>query len=192
MILWTIQSEEVLDILERDGVYTCDETLSDLMEYFEKDYRWMVEQMDNRGIEHPEGLNYPLWAWHTRNWKHKRPILREICADEKGKRLVCIEFEIDDDKVLLSDFDSWHFVLNKFWLDDSSDGEDWDEKQRWLDSLPVIERERIMVESWQKIFDITSRKSDWKPNGCYIQGTFWELRKDMIRKVKRFKARGCR
>ncbi len=189
MILWTIQPEEVLEILYRDGVYTCDEKLCEGRDMFYEEYIWMVQQMDNRGIKHPEGVRFPVWAWHTRNWKRKRPKLKQSWTGQKGKRMVCIEFEIPDDEVLLSDFESWHFVLNDSWYDNSDNEEEWDANQTWYDALPKAERERLKQDSWQRIFDIAPYKSDWKSNGRYVQATFWELKVDMVRKVKRFKDR---
>ncbi|MEW3584057.1 DUF3841 domain-containing protein, partial [[Clostridium] symbiosum] len=40
------------------------------------------------------------------------------CIRDRTK-CVCIEFEIDDNKVLLSDFDGWHFVLSNGYYDQS-------------------------------------------------------------------------
>ena len=72
MKLWTVQPLEVVDILEKDGVFTCDEKLSENYSDFYDAYNWLVGEMDKRNIPHPSHLTLPLWAWHTRNYQHKR------------------------------------------------------------------------------------------------------------------------
>lgn len=189
MRLWTVQPLEAVEILERDGVFTCDECLSINWGDFHDAYVWLVDEMDNRNIHHPEGLTLPLWAWHTRNWKHKKPDFRTIGLGCPGHRYVCIEFEIDDKDVLLSDYDNWHFVLNRSWFDDSKNEEEWEKLHEWYDSLDWPTREKMMLESWQKIFDVEPEKTDWGCKGAYVQATFWELRKDMVKDIKYFTAR---
>ena len=46
------------------------------------------------------------------DWKHKKLDLRNIRLGTPGEKSVCVEFEIDDLQVLLSDFFAWHSVLN--------------------------------------------------------------------------------
>ena len=70
MKLWTVQPQEVISIIEKTGEFICDETKSD--KDFRKAYEWIAKEMDKRHIVHPEGLVLPLWAWHTRDWKHKK------------------------------------------------------------------------------------------------------------------------
>lgn len=43
---------------------------------FKNAYDWLVVKMEER-ISKLNGVNYPVWAWHTRDWKHKKPDLRE-------------------------------------------------------------------------------------------------------------------
>lgn len=189
MRLWTIQPPEAIDIIEKTGKFACDTTLSENYQDFHDAYLWLVGEMDKRKIHHPENLQLPLWAWHTFNWKHKKPDFRRAGLGASGEKNVCIEFEIPDSQVLLSDFYNWHFVLNNSWLDDSICEEEFDKMHEWYDSLNPQKRETIKKKSWQKIFDTTPVCTEWRENGCYIQATFWELRKDMIRDVRYFVAR---
>lgn len=50
-------------------------------------------------------------------------------------KYVCIEFEIPDNQVLLSDFNAWHYVLNNSWNDDSKNEEEWEKMQDNFDKL---------------------------------------------------------
>ena len=73
----------------------------------------------------PDGVNYPIWAWHTVDWKHQKPDLAKTEFRKKGNQ-VCIELEMPEDKVLLSDEEMWHFVLNDYFIGDSENEEDFD------------------------------------------------------------------
>ena len=189
MVLWTIQPVEVVEILRTEGVFRCDETKSEWYEDFRDAYTWLVGEMDKRNILHPEDLVLPLWAWHTRDWKHKKPDFRTIGLGAPGERYACIEFEIPDELVLLSDYNNWHYVLNKSWFDDSKNEEEWDNLHDWYNLLPYDEQKDLMIKSWQKIFDVTPQKTAWDTKGQYVQATFWELRNDMVREIRYFTAR---
>lgn len=41
MILWTIQREEVYDILKETGYYHCDFSKS-IFDFWEKEYKWLA------------------------------------------------------------------------------------------------------------------------------------------------------
>ena len=189
MRLWTIQPVEVVNILERDGVFTCDPEKSEYYNAFYDAYLWIAAEMDKRNIPHPDGIKLPLWAWHTKDWKHKKPDFRTTGLGTPGKRYACIEFEIDDKNVLLSDYNSWHYVLNHCWLDDSQTENEWNTLCDWFNSLKPEEKAKLTIESWQKIFDVTKRKNDWFTNGRYIQATFWELQKDIITNIRYFESK---
>ena len=40
----------------------------------------------------------------------------------KGERGVRLELQVADDRVLLSDFDLWHYVLNYWYLPETREG----------------------------------------------------------------------
>lgn len=193
MRLWTLQPACVLNELENTGTFICDITKTENTEDCFKDaYNWLVIEMEKRIGKKPPNVSYPIWAWHTTNWKHKKPDLRHFAyasSVKKGEKYACIEIEVPDEEVVLSDFDAWHYVLNKWFLDDSTNEEEWDESHEWYDSLPMYEKENVLKESWQKIFDISPLDSTWKLRGYYIQATFWEFKKEYIKKVQFYTTR---
>lgn len=189
MRLWTIQPPKIVNIIENTGKFTCDTALSENYQDFHDAYLWLVNEMDKRNIYHPQDLQLPLWAWHTFNWKYKKPDFRCMGLGISGQQYVCIEFEIPDDQVLLSDHGHWHFVLNHAWFNDSVCEEEFDKLWEWFETLEPLKKEELTRESWQKIFDIRPVHTDWLQTGRYIQATFWELKKDMVRDVKYFTAR---
>lgn len=189
MKLWTIQPAEIINTLMTEGVFVCDSHLSVNYENFQEAYQWMVNEMDKRNIPHPKGLALPIWAWHTRNGKQSQPDLRHSGYGKKGEKYACIELEVPDKEVLLSDFDNWHYVLNNWWMDDSQNEEEWDKSHAWYDNLDKETQNKIMIESWQKIFDIKTAKNSWTSKGQFVQAVFWELRKEMVLNIRYFTAR---
>lgn len=85
MKLWTVQPVEAINIIEKTGAFTCDETKSD--KDFRKAYEWIAKEMGKRQITHPKDLTLPLWAWHTRDWKHKNRILEISDLVHRAKNL---------------------------------------------------------------------------------------------------------
>lgn len=191
MRLWTIQPEEVYEKLLEEKTFRCEKELSENLtdvgcQDFMKAYDWLVQQMDKKGIEHPEGVTYPVWAWHTRKWKHTKPDLRYSDYGRRGEHLVCMELEIPDDQVLLSDFERWHDVLNNWYSDASTNEEEWEKEHEWYDNLPEEQKKEELLKSWERIFDLTPIDTDWRANGRYIQAVFWELKLENIIDVRHF------
>ena len=186
MRLWTIQPPEVIKIIEENGEFTCDTRLSENYSDFHDAYIWLVKQMDFKNIFHPENLDLPLWAWYRYDGKNTQPDLESGMFGIPNQKYACIEFEIPDNQVLLSDFNAWHYVLNNSWNDDSKNEEEWEKMQDDFDKLDGETKQKLREKSWQKMFDITLKKSDWNSNGYYVQATFWRLEKSMIKNVKYF------
>ena len=185
MILWTIQEEEVYETIMQTGVYRCDFSKS-YMQDWKLQYDWIVSQMIDRIGDKPIGVDYPVWAWYQKKGKRKEPDLRweRWHCGWKGERFACLEIEIPDGEVLLSDFDAWSGILNDALLSDTE--EEDEELERKYNSLSGQERQKMKYENWEGIFDITPFENDWTIRGDTIQATFWELRKDQIISVRMF------
>lgn len=176
-----------------DRRFHCDpekaEFLSDEIIGLRESYDWLVERMKKRIGEPPEGATYPIWAWHTRDGKHKKPDLRHRGYNEPGISCVCIELEIDDNQVLLSDFDGWHFALGNYYYVQGGSEAESDRLDVWLDGLATEVREQEIKASWEQIFNVSPVVSDWCPVGEFIQATFWELKIEQVKHVQYFVAR---
>lgn len=190
MRLWTIQPVDVYDEILRTGVYRCDISKSSFKndKPFIKAYDWMKSKLTER-CGNPNNITDMVWAWHTRNGNHKKPDLRESGYGKRGDRCVCIEIEIPDEQVLLSDFDNWHCVLNNYYCDDSQSEDEWNAITEWYDSLDGKEAERLKIESWDNIFNVTKYENAWRRNGYYVQAVFWEIKAEQIKDVKYFTAK---
>ena len=110
MRLWTIQPVVVYEELQRTGVFRHTEKIPEpFYDCFENAFCWLVKYLKAKD-DCPDGIQFPIWAWFRFNGQEKKPDLRHSCYGVRGEKMVCLEIEIPDDKVLLSDFDLWHFV----------------------------------------------------------------------------------
>lgn len=191
MTLWTIQPVCVLEELEQYGVYRARSDRISMLEFFGPSYLWLCEFL-NKKDPCPSGVQYPVWAWHTFCGKRKKPDLRHTCYGAKGEELVCIEFEIPDNKVLLSDFELWHFVLNNWWLDTEMflpgfTEEQYDANHKLFEALSPEEKQKKIEESWLNIFDVNEViDNDFIRRGVDIQAIFWELKMEWVKKIQYF------
>ena len=182
MRLWTIQPLAVDEIIRKNGYYVCDISKSPYSiasESFKKAYDWMNEQMTKRIGPMPEDVTYPIWAWHSWDFKHVKPDLRrtEFSVIEDS---IMYEVELLSSDVLLSDFDNWHYVLNDWYLSFTWNEKDWEKEEAWFDSLPQDVQKQKMLESWERIFDVEPYETVFASKGKFIQATFWKLREQDI------------
>src|SRR5687768_7255292 len=113
MKLWTIQSETQWQNLQKNKILIADNS-GEMAKDYDFAYEWLIKQMNIRIKEKSENAKYPIWCWHSwRDSIRRKPDLRYGGFLNKGEKSVLIEFEAEKDKVLLSDFELWHLVLNK-------------------------------------------------------------------------------
>ena len=186
MRLWTVQPKDLYEKLLKEKVVRCRLELSEWVDdpNFRKAYDWMVLQMEQRIGKAPEGVQYPVWAWHTLAGQNKKPDLRGTEFRYYTGEQACIELEIPDHEVVLSDEGDWHIVLNDSYC--VSDMENFDNEYEWFDSLSDEEKEIVKRKSWEQIFDVMHEDGT---TAMYIQATFWELHLEDVKNVRFFKGR---
>jgi hypothetical protein len=203
MIVWTIQAAYVWEMLQRDGILYGPETTDEQLNW-RTAYDWMVEQMERRLGPRPKPGAYPLWAWYQ--WDgaaRRRPDLRSALHVPGRTRAVRIEFEIAEDRILLSDFQAWHAALNYAYLALNEAEDDAFEAELAQRGLLYQSGELVsdpiyharILKSWERIFDVDQVDPDgWWTSPTLeekdIQGTFWSLSLDQVRKVTPFIGRG--
>ena len=185
MKLWTIQPLPVWQTIEKTGVYRCDPALA--MQEFEHAYRWLAEQMRRRIGPPPEGVVYPVWAWYRWNGLCKKPDLRaeRWCCGGGDEDYVCIGVDMPGEQVLLSDFDTWHFVLMQGEI--SWTKEEEAEQEALLQTMNPAQRSKYLSRNWERVFDLTCRDDGWVRSGKWVQATFWELQKSQVLSVQHFR-----
>lgn len=208
--LWTIQNENVLKELEENGQYS---VADDRIMFQEDDnyfchqaYLWLCEQMKQKIGMPLEGVHYPVWCWYKDQGRTTgKPDMRFSGHAKRGEHVVRLKLSVPSDKVLLSDFDDWHFALNCWYLPETPlDDEDFDERLRDAGfeffelSNPDNHDETLMKfreeakSSWDRMFLINSEGDDewsWDWKNKTIQATLWELRSEYIQSVEHFIAR---
>lgn len=198
MKLWTIQPISWYEkLLENDFIYG-DANLSNVDENFKYAYNWLMQQMENKVSKKPFENATPIWAWYQyKNEQKPKPDLRSNHLP-KGTRGVRIEFVKNENDVLLSDYDLWHYPLNYWCIHDNEKQEKAFDKLLETEKVNFIDKEKYTpvlknkVEmSWHKIFDLnnaTEYAANRKEQKS-IQATFWKLSVKEIIKVDYFTTR---
>ena len=195
MTLYTSITEEEYKILKQNGVLRCDETKASMPnEYmlWKIAYNFMSAQLEKQSIK-PKGTIYPRWAWYTINGKRNvlesNPIHFVSAANETAYVLTV---NINNERVLLSDFDLWHCCLNGYGIFESSDEDDDFNsfldicKLTYFDVLTeqknssIIYIQNEIFKTWEKIFNLHNSNSYYSYKQKTIQGVFWELYVDDV------------
>ncbi|HIW71595.1 MAG TPA: DUF3841 domain-containing protein [Candidatus Levilactobacillus faecigallinarum] len=185
MIMWTVQPMAVYQQLQRDGVFHCDPTQTWAMddEYFQPAYQWMANQMTRRIGPAPANVTVPIWAWYRRDWQHKRPDFRYY-HDYPDQ--VCLEVEVPEEQVLLSDCDEWNVIINDGVLMKANTDEEFDVACARYQQMSSKQQTAFKLRSWKRVFEIDPVHDDtgfWQ--GKDVQGCFWELHLSQVRHVLR-------
>jgi hypothetical protein len=189
MIVWSILTADAWGELQQTG------QLRASRQHVEPDfmaaYTWMAEQMERRLIiPRPSKDAMPIWVWSQWWGDRRKPDLRASGHLPKGTRGVRVECKVHDDRLLLSDFQLWHFVLNYGYLPRSEkEGEAFEKELTAAglsltgcslrNPLPHAQYRQKIEQSWERIFDLTWTDPDHAivppTKDRSIQGTLWEL-----------------
>jgi len=190
MVLYTIQSEEVVNKLMNEGSVHCEVNKSEYYnedEHFNKGYRWMSKKLTEK-VGYKKGIYLPLWAWFKYNGKEGYDPYE--FDNKSGKKYFVIKFEIPDNEVLLSDYNSWNNILCGNHFNNAKTEEEWIKLEEYY--LKIVEQygfekyEKEKEKSWEGIFDVEPIETDFYSQGQYVQAVFWEIRKDMVLEINEF------
>ena len=166
--LWTMQTRDVWESLQRTGVYRTDTALCWMAEELPHAYSWLAREMTKRVGPPPQGVDYPVWAWYMQNGRHKKPDLRSErwCYGPGDEDYCCIELEIAPQRVLLSDFDVWHSVLNNGLISDTE--EEDAALEAFHASLADAEKTAYKEKNWERAltFPHSTTTGRRAANGC--------------------------
>lgn len=168
MRLWSFQSLDIVEKLQNNIPYVCDFKKSPFKdeEQFVEAYSWLIEKLSKRIVK-PDHIDYPVWAWYSYNGANKKPDLRTYQAYNDSALL---ELEIDDSRIVLTDFVIWHDVLNNV---KSMTDEEWEIS--FENNIKYSQKE--IEESWDRIFHID------KSLDHSIQANFWSIFPEDIVKI---------
>jgi len=188
MRLVTIQDRAAYENLCETGVLRCNPELAEWLkeDSFRTSYDWLVQQMKQRIGNPPQGVTYPIWAWHTLDSKPAKVDLRKTEFNNYRGEHYALTIEIPDEQVLLSDELNWHYVLNNWYFSGAENEADYEKAEAWFDSLREEEQQKVREKSWEQVFDIDPFRNEWHSRGEYVQATFWELRKEQVISARKF------
>lgn len=126
-------------------------------------------------------------AWYKFDGKNKKPDIRKKeCYYNED--MVCLELELPDNKVLLSDEELWHCPLNNAPIILEEDDEVWDRRYNWYQSLEQTTKQSEIEKTWAYCFDVSGQLKLYT-SGLWIQATFWELCLADVKDVRYVKSR---
>lgn len=169
MRIWTTQPISFWAQLQENGVAFCETAKSLGVLDWKEAYDWMSSQMIRRiGLPPRPEIVYPVWGWQQVGCYKKEYHGSYYDCGGKEDEFVFITAQIPDEKVLLSDYTMWHFVLGNFCIERS--------KKEYTKDENRIEK------SWELIFDLETRHwcARTKRRNRTIQATFWELRREWV------------
>ena len=186
MKLITYQSKEAVDILNMTGELKITDSnqmktyhfFDDLFggNRFKEGYDYIKDRMFKRlkdQSDYDPSVISPIWGWY------KYPDIDEL--NEDNKALYRLEIEIDDDKVLLSDFDYYENVVIA--------GVDFiyasNKKRQEIYDLEKKEG----IEVVYKLYDKMINKNHLR-HADYIQATFWKLKKEYVISITKVSKEG--
>ena len=197
-----ITKEEYNELMEKGILYTDTEKIfsnnnsiiSDKYYKIMSAYHWMSAKLAEKTCCYE--YIYPRWVWRKydgiKGWRTLKQVKESI---EVAGEYVVLNLNIPEDRLLLSQFDEWHYVLNGWYLavddDDYEKHEEWKEKNNlpWdVFSVPKnLEKKQCtktarkkIIKSWERIFKFSLDEED------YIQGVCWFLKKEDVKSVYSF------
>ncbi|KWU26390.1 DUF3841 domain-containing protein [Burkholderia cenocepacia] len=113
----------------------------------------------------------------------------DVRAHAREEPQVLFTLDVPDGAVLISDFDAWHFVLNRWYFaeEDATNAFEARCKAAGLNAYSgaplddaALERER--AATWQAIFNLDEARSllQASPEEVSAQATFWEIRPEYV------------
>lgn len=184
--LWTFQTPLAWSLLQQNRTLSGDGRRAD--PFFRPAYRWLMEQMAVR----TEGYTgrFPIWFWD------KKPDFRQYRFrnyTKPGESVILLECLIPRNRVLLSDYETWHSVLNKSHISLSeAEFDAWYER---LDSgtYSSAQMDAEIRESWQRVFDFEalSANPEWAGPPT-VQATVETLRLEEVVRARVFTSRRAR
>lgn len=187
--VWTIHPVAAWESFQRTGELRGSAQHAE--PYFRRAYEWLRGQMKKRLPSYVGG--WPVWAWVRWSPESPRPDLRASGHLPHGTHGVRIELLVPEERVLISDYELWHMVLNDSYLS-WSEAED----ERWCAraesggvTAEVLQREK--EASWERIFDFSSphRDPEWWNDyvTASLQAAVEVFRLNEVRDVTPFTAR---
>jgi len=187
MRLWTVQPVSALDEIEKTGFFRCQREKSFNLakrDSLEKPYQWLMARMRERIGPPPEGVAYPVWAWHTWEFQRRAPDPDSAAFLKRTEDKALLTLEIPDAQVVLTDFDAWQLVLQGVYVADARTDAAFAALEDHLDALSPEELARETEASWHNVFLVDPVDDPLLTRGKYVQATFWQIRRENLKEAR--------
>jgi len=217
MKVWTVLNTiEEYQQLIGNGYLCCDDSNKDTFLYYEgnieKQFKLGYDWISTKLREHTlnlleyrqkfniDMLRYPRWVWVQIEGKKNWDQIDKCFYSRIPKDYKVLIFNINENKLLLSDYDLWHCCLNisKICNNEHDDDEFYDRLKKldlktydlffrnfdnYLEKDLIYKLRKEIIDSWDEIFDIEDETEfcRYKNEEKTIQGNVWVLeKKDLI------------
>lgn len=178
--LWTRQHKNVLDELEKYGVYRVKkeyilEKMDTISNYYLNLYEWYGRNAA-KIVPRPEGAIYPIWL------STSSEMMLQPTEDT-----IILEIEVDRKDVIYTDVNKWGYVVNYFYL--PIDPEDEEIHNKELKKFGISDESSLImsdkgnfypllknkiIKSWERLFEPFDEKS------TLSQATIWEIKREWV------------
>ena len=205
MKLYTFQRNPVWETIQKEGFYhpfnlfEKDKFLKEQCKEdwgFSHSYVWLKEQMLKRNVAHINHNEHLIWAWHKWYGAKSKPDKRYSAVFSFfPEPFVMMELDIDPNRILLSDYDAWHWVLNYNYLVAEGEDDAFLAKHNYYKERPLADAEADaeIRKSWENVFDLDKSREivQSTPDHQCVQATFFEIFKKDVKKVHYFENNKC-
>lgn len=184
MVLYSYQKPEAVENLKKDGFLRLvkkDRKLTTLQDLdnigFDKAYEFIIHEMSAKFPKKFKDTYYPIWAWYINGGE----IPPTESLDECHKGLFRLKIEIDDSRVLLSDFDMFCYLAGYGYYFDIG------KKQHRLYEGKYGMPDEFFYPNWREMFKLHRKRGN---QFCFnykkesVQATFWELFIEDVTEIK--------
>ena len=186
IVLYSYQSKEAVAKLKRDGVLRVTEADKSLINPSSYQnfpaalhaYEFMVYEMKKR-LPAPTSPDcaFPIWGWYKSLGKN--PPSKHLDGIHRGN--IRLRIEIDEERVLLSDFDMFAYLYcGGLYFKEKPEDDEFVEKH-------LFDPIEVFYPNMEQIFTLhRKRKTDYAESyrKATIQGTFWELFLEDVTEIK--------
>lgn len=165
---------------------------------FKSAYVWLRDYMLDRHIHYEINNQHLIWAWYQWNGtKQPKPDKRysSVFNYFENQPYVMLELNIAPERVCLSDYDAWHFVLNYWLLASEATVEPFEKQFNYYQEKPLSDKvaHGIILNSWETIFDLDKCPAllEYDKKQQQVQATFFELFYTDVEKVHFFNHKKC-
>ena len=191
MLLWTVQPQSAWTDIRKTGVFRCQREKSFNLtkpDSLEKPYRWLMDRMREKIGPAPAGVDYPVWAWHTWEFERRAPDPNSAAFVKRTEAKVLLRLAVPAFQAVLTDFDAWQLLLQNAYVADAKTEEEYIRLEAWMEGLAPETLARETEASWDRVFLIDPVDSEWLTRGKYVQATFWEIRREYVKKAEELPA----